>query len=62
MLTTAQLMKSLGLQVGTLFRSNVRVSNTHQVIFSQAAGYNYVVIDDCWAEKNRTAEGNLIES
>jgi len=40
-LTTAQLMKSLGLQ---------------------AAGYNHVNIDDCWAEKNRTAEGDLIEN
>ncbi|KAF9478958.1 glycoside hydrolase [Pholiota conissans] len=40
LLTTAKLMKSLGLQ---------------------AAGYEYVNIDDCWAEKNRTAEGNIIE-
>jgi alpha-galactosidase len=40
MLTTAKLMKSLGLQ---------------------AAGYNYVNIDDCYAEKNRTAAGDIIE-
>ncbi|KAF8155494.1 glycoside hydrolase [Crassisporium funariophilum] len=40
MLTTAKLMKSLGLQ---------------------AAGYNYVNIDDCYAEKNRTAKGDIIE-
>ncbi|KAG6917561.1 hypothetical protein DXG01_002030 [Tephrocybe rancida] len=40
MLTTANLMKSLGLQ---------------------AAGYNYVNIDDCYAEKNRTANGDLVE-
>ncbi|KAF8961767.1 glycoside hydrolase superfamily [Flammula alnicola] len=40
MLTTAKLMKSLGLQ---------------------EAGYNFVNIDDCWAEKNRTASGDIIE-
>ncbi|KAJ8693957.1 hypothetical protein PTI98_008894 [Pleurotus ostreatus] len=39
MLTTAQLMKSLGLQ---------------------AAGYNYVNIDDCYAERNRSSDGNII--
>ncbi|KAL0959536.1 hypothetical protein HGRIS_011249 [Hohenbuehelia grisea] len=39
MLTTAQLMKSLGLQ---------------------AAGYNYVNIDDCYAERNRSASGDII--
>ncbi|KAF8875061.1 glycoside hydrolase [Infundibulicybe gibba] len=39
MLTTAKLMKSLGLQ---------------------AAGYNYVNIDDCYAEKNRSASGDII--
>lgn len=27
----------------------------------QAAGYNYVNIDDCYAEKNRTASGHIIE-
>ncbi|PPQ86692.1 hypothetical protein CVT25_006767 [Psilocybe cyanescens] len=40
MLTTAKLMKSLGLQ---------------------AAGYNFVNIDDCYAEKNRTASGDIQE-
>ncbi|KAF8068665.1 glycoside hydrolase [Lyophyllum atratum] len=40
MLTTAKLMKSLGLQ---------------------DAGYNYVNIDDCYAEKNRSASGDIIE-
>ncbi|KAF8650675.1 hypothetical protein AX16_005113 [Volvariella volvacea WC 439] len=40
MLTTAKLMKSLGLQ---------------------EAGYNYVNIDDCYSEKNRTANGDIIE-
>ncbi|KDR80408.1 hypothetical protein GALMADRAFT_136897 [Galerina marginata CBS 339.88] len=40
MLTTAKLMKSLGLQ---------------------AAGYNYVNIDDCYAEKNRTKSGDILE-
>ncbi|MDX6740592.1 NPCBM/NEW2 domain-containing protein [Actinocorallia sp. A-T 12471] len=25
-----------------------------------AAGYNYVNIDDCWAERNRDADGNLV--
>ncbi|KAJ7665898.1 glycoside hydrolase superfamily [Mycena polygramma] len=39
MLTTANLMKSLGLQ---------------------AVGYNYVNIDDCYAEKNRSASGDII--
>ncbi len=24
-------------------------------------GYNFVNIDDCWAEKNRTAAGDIIE-
>jgi len=40
MLTTAQLMVSLGLK---------------------DVGYEYVNIDDCWAEKNRTAAGDLQE-
>uniref|UniRef100_A0A8H7XWL0 Alpha-galactosidase n=1 Tax=Psilocybe cubensis TaxID=181762 RepID=A0A8H7XWL0_PSICU len=40
LLTTAKLMKSLGLQ---------------------AAGYNFVNIDDCYAEKNRTASGDIQE-
>ncbi|PPQ75264.1 hypothetical protein CVT24_007437 [Panaeolus cyanescens] len=40
LLTTAKLMKSLGLQ---------------------DAGYNYVNIDDCYAEKNRTAAGDIVE-
>ncbi|KAF9051753.1 glycoside hydrolase superfamily [Panaeolus papilionaceus] len=40
LLTTAKLMKSLGLQ---------------------DAGYSYVNIDDCYAEKNRTATGDIIE-
>ncbi|KAI0066985.1 glycoside hydrolase [Artomyces pyxidatus] len=39
LITTAQLMKSLGLQ---------------------AAGYEYVNIDDCWAMKNRSATGELV--
>ncbi|KAJ7832047.1 glycoside hydrolase superfamily [Mycena olivaceomarginata] len=39
MLTTAKLMKSLGLQ---------------------EVGYHYVNIDDCYAEKNRTASGDII--
>ncbi|KAJ7017166.1 glycoside hydrolase [Mycena alexandri] len=39
MLTTAKLMKSLGLL---------------------DAGYHYVNIDDCYAEKNRTASGDII--
>ena len=26
----------------------------------KAAGYEFVNIDDCWAEKNRTADGELI--
>jgi len=38
-ITTATLMKSLGLQ---------------------AAGYNHVHLDDCWAEKNRSASGLLV--
>ncbi|KAI0052198.1 glycoside hydrolase family 27 protein [Auriscalpium vulgare] len=38
-ITTAKLMKSLGLQ---------------------AAGYEYVNIDDCWAEKNRSSTGELV--
>ena len=25
-----------------------------------AAGYNYLVIDDCWAEKQRDEEGRLV--
>ena len=33
----------------------------YTALFFQSAGYNYVNIDDCWAEKNRTAEGNLVE-
>ncbi|GLB45195.1 putative alpha galactosidase A [Lyophyllum shimeji] len=40
MLTTAKLMKSLGLQ---------------------DVGYNYVNIDDCYAEKNRSMSGDIIE-
>ncbi|KAK7044907.1 alpha-galactosidase [Favolaschia claudopus] len=39
MLTTAKLMKSLGLQ---------------------DVGYHYVNIDDCYAEKNRSASGDMI--
>lgn len=39
MLTTAKLMKSLGLQ---------------------AVGYNYVNIDDCYSEKNRSASGDIV--
>lgn len=38
-LTTAKLMKSLGLQ---------------------DAGYTYVNLDDCWAEKNRTSAGTVV--
>ncbi|KAF9458226.1 glycoside hydrolase family 27 protein [Collybia nuda] len=40
LLTTAKLVKSLGLQ---------------------AAGYNYVNIDDCYSEKNRSAAGDIVE-
>ncbi|KAG6906304.1 hypothetical protein DXG01_014673 [Tephrocybe rancida] len=40
MLTTAKLMKSLGLQ---------------------EVGYNYINIDDCYAEKNRSASGYIVE-
>ncbi|TFK68348.1 glycoside hydrolase family 27 protein [Pluteus cervinus] len=40
MLSTAKLMKDLGLQ---------------------DAGYNFVNIDDCYAEKNRTANGDIVE-
>ncbi|RDB30644.1 putative alpha-galactosidase B [Hypsizygus marmoreus] len=40
LLTTAKLMKSLGLQ---------------------AAGYNYVNIDDCYSERNRSASGDIVE-
>ncbi|KAJ6609057.1 glycoside hydrolase [Mycena sp. CBHHK59/15] len=40
MLTTAKLMKSLGLL---------------------DAGYHYVNIDDCYAEKNRSANGDIVE-
>lgn len=28
---------------------------------TQDAGYNYVNIDDCYAEKNRTADGDIVE-
>lgn len=28
--------------------------------FQQSAGYNYVNIDDCWAEKNRSTSGDLV--
>lgn len=58
MLTTAKLMKSLGLQVG-LF-SCLHPHSTDSMP-NQAAGYNYVNIDDCYAEKNRTASGDIIE-
>lgn len=48
------------------FGSNV----SEQLIFEMAdtmvkggfldAGYNYLVIDDCWAEKERDSEGRLV--
>ena len=49
-------MKSLGLQVG--------IEHVTHVLFFisnfQDAGYHWVNIDDCYAEKNRSADGFIV--
>ena len=50
---------------------NTFASNINEVVVMQtadtmvkngmlAAGYNYIVLDDCWALKERSADGNLV--
>ena len=54
-------MKSLGLQVATVLVNTGRDSILMScALLEQAAGYNYVNIDDCYAEMNRSADGFLI--
>ena len=40
---------------------NICMANHAHLYAHEAVGYNFVNIDDCWAEKNRTAAGDLIE-
>ena len=40
---------------------NICMANHAHLYAREAVGYNFVNIDDCWAEKNRTAAGDLIE-
>lgn len=54
--TTAKLMKTLGLQVSSPHRGP---ESSSLITSSQDAGYSHVNLDDCWAEKNRTASGDV---
>lgn len=52
-------MKSLGFQV-TPALANPE-SDPADTVRMQAAGYNYINIDDCYSEKKRSASGDIVE-
>ena len=54
-LQTAGLMKSLGLIVRAHVFANNDILRPWQDV-----GYKHFNLDDCWAEKNRSAEGLLV--
>ncbi|KAJ3570854.1 hypothetical protein NP233_g4133 [Leucocoprinus birnbaumii] len=57
----------LGYNTWNAFQCNIdedlmlETAHLMQSLGLQDAGYNYVNIDDCYAEKNRTAAGDIIE-
>ena len=59
-LTTARLMKDLGLQVCSFIVNDSIFSNF--TLPRKDVGYKHVNLDDCWAEKNRSASGDLLPS
>lgn len=57
----------LGYNTWNAFQCNIdedlilETAHLMQSLGLQDAGYNYVNIDDCYAEKNRTADGDIVE-